>query len=90
MKPWISIINLGFFSRHAQPLGHGSQRIIYWIHDSRAIKTANHISWKCPCTTLLLKPKSAPVFCFDLWIHPGSVLPWYLFAVFLIFVSSDS
>lgn len=32
MKSWVSIINLVFFSRHAQPLGHRTQIIIYWIY----------------------------------------------------------
>ena len=35
-----------FFSGHGQPFGHKTRRIIFWIHDSRKIKTGNHKAHK--------------------------------------------
>ena len=43
------------FTGHAKPSGHGLQRIIYYIHVSWEIKSANHASRKYPCTTLTLR-----------------------------------
>ena len=36
------------FSGHGQPFGHGTRRIIYWIHDSGKRKTSNHVTKSTP------------------------------------------